>query len=1407
MADLHQCQAQGQDGAAELFQPGAQDVSNRFEISQRLYGREPERARLQEAFERTSQGPGELVLIAGYAGVGKTALVQELYRSITQRRGYFIAGKFEQLRRATPYSALIQAFRMLIRFILMEAEAQVEAWRQKLQQALGPNGQLIADVIPELQLIVGQPAAVPAVSPAEAQNRFRLVFGHFIQVFTQPEHPLVMFLDDLQWADAASLELLGQLLLTPGSRCVLLLGAYRDNEVAAFHPLPRAVEEVRKGGALVSEIRLGPLALEEVTQWLADTLHGDPARTGPLADLVLTKTGGNPFFINEFLRTLHAQQWLTFDDAQRQWTWNLEQIQAHGITRNLVELLTDKIEGLPAQAQAVLKLAACIGHSFDLRTLAIVYDRPARVTALHLWPAVQHGLVLPLSENYSLASVEVDRRGEAMTVEYKFAHDRVQQAAYALIPAAERQTAHWRIGQLLLANLPPAEQEARLFDLLHHLNEGGTPGRRPVECLQVARLNLAAGQRAKAAAAFRPAFDYFQAGRDWLPAGSWADQYALTLALHLEAAEAAYLSGEFAVTDELVDQVTAHAQNALDTVAAYNAKAQAYLAQFRMVEGLAIAREALGHLGLRFPARPTKVHVLLSYVWTRLLVARRTLEALRTAPVMTDPTAVAAMHFLSSVAPAAYTAAPDLLSLLTLCTVRLTVRYGTAAESAQGFVSFGLICNALGDIESGYRFGQLGLAWLEQFSAGVGSASVVLFNYLIRHWKEPLRNTLPTLTEASAVALDHGEFSYGSLGMSLYGIYAFFSGQELGTLAQEIKTLGDLASRIKQERAIYTLRLFRQVALNLLGQSPQPGRLQGESYDEAQMRPILEAAGNRSALNYLYTSKLILSYLFQDYAEAAQNADLARRYLDGVPSMPCVPLYHFYDALTCLARYAEAPAGERPGLLRRVTAHEQKLNRWAKTAPMNYQHKAALVAAERARVTGRGPEAREKYDQAIALAAENGYINEEALACELAGQFYRGRPPADLALHYLRQARYAYLRWGAAAKVRDLEARYPELQIQPVEAGDSAMALDTKSTTDRHPASALDLASVLKTWQAISGELALDKVLERFISVLMENAGAQRGFLILAQDGDLTLQAECEVDQPGPRVLQNTPLRNATGRLSAAVVHYVIRMQEDVVLNHAAEEGAFTRDPYIAEHQPKSLLCLLILSRRHSLGVLYLENNLVTGGFPPERVELLKMLAEQAAISLENAQLYASLEQKVEERTTQLKRALDEIEQLATTDKLSGAYNRRKFDDVANHEIQRARRFHHPLTLVLFDLDHFKWVNDVHGHQVGDALIRRVTTMVQNNLRGIDTLARWGGDEFAILAPEATLEQAAMLAERIRAEVEQRAFPPLEHITVSIGVAEFDLEETLDELLRRADEALYRAKRGGRNQVACETRD
>ncbi|MEG4304665.1 AAA family ATPase [Microcoleus sp. D3_18a_C4] len=1272
-ADLENCLTQLQTtGKIENFIPGTVDKSGQFLIPQKLYGRRQEVADLMASFERVSFGTTEMVLVSGYSGIGKTSVVSEIHKPIVRQRGYFIAGKFDQFKRDIPYAAITQAFESLMQQLLTKSSEDLAIWKEKLLSRLGNNGGIIIDVVPSVELIIGSQPAVPQLEPTESQNRFNRLFKEFMNVFAQAEHPLVLFLDDLQWADLASLKLIQELVTDQNSRYFLLIGAYRDNEVNSTHPLVQTVEKIKQTGADVHHIILPCLDLSSVTELVWDTLGNQTEKLKSLSELIFNKTGGNPFFITQLLSTLYSEKLLVFEFTVGAWQWDITEIEAAGLADyTVVELVARNLQQLSEETQEVLKLAACMGNRFNLENLAIVREKSGSETAADLWDALQAGLILPMSDAYKIPLVEeIDsgcpRHGDGVgsraqyAISYRFLHDRVQQAAYSLIPDSQKKQTHLKIGSLLLQGghggiAPTASEIAEnIFDIVNQLNIGGEFITNQEKRDELANFNLIAGKKAKSSAAYAAALKYFNAGRELLPEPAWESHYNLIMELHRESLELSYINTDFERALQLSDVIILRAKNLLEKVKVYELKVIYYLIQNQFQASIDIGLKALKMLEVYIPINPQKMNISLELFLTKLALRNKQIEDLVELPPMTDPHKIAALRILTNMTPAAFVVAPDMFPPIIFKMVTLSLKYGNAPLSSCAYANYGVIhCGVLGDINSGYRYGQMAEALLERFHTNLHKSQVsMLFNGFIRHWSEQVRESLIGLLEGIQSGLETGDVSNACSCAGLYSNYIFLSGEPLDSVASKQSQCIEMLVKYQNEFMMNHTIIGAQVVLNLQGKTANPCLLVGERFNEETMLPALRESKNNLVIFLGCFFKSWLNYLFKDYAKSAENAITASNYSEAVMSMMYVPLHNFYYSLALLALYPTASKIEQKKYLKKVASLQKKMKQWAFHCPQNYQHKYDLVEAEKARVLGQYEKAALYYEQAVKGASENEYIHEEALANERAAEFYLARGRNKVAQSYLIDAYYGYIHWGATAKVKHLESEYP-MSLPPASAAKSSSDRTITSTnysTSSSHSSLLDLTTVVKASQALASEIVLDNLLEKLMKMAIENAGAQKGFLLMPKEGKLWIQAAASVESSDVAVEQ-CPRVSPAEVLPLTVINYVEKTHSDVVLSQAAREGLFTDDPYIKKQQVKSALCTPILNQSKLLGILYLENNLTNEAFSPTRLEVLKILSSQAAISLENAVLVANLSQakeqledysrtlevRVEQRTQELK--------------------------------------------------------------------------------------------------------------------------------------------------------------------------
>ncbi|WP_074117802.1 AAA family ATPase [Bradyrhizobium sp. AS23.2] len=1202
-SDLRRCQSEwGAQGRIGDFSLGEHDTSDRLLIPEKLYGRRREVETLLAAFDRVINGGApELVLVSGYSGVGKSSVVNELQPVLVPPRGLFASGKFDQLKRDIPYATLAQALQSLIRPLLGKADADLAPWRDALREALGANAGLMVDLVPELRVFIGEPPPVPELPPQDARRRFQMVLRQLIGVFARPEHPLALFLDDLQWLDAATLDLLEDLLSRSGLRNLLIIGAYRDNEVTAAHPLMRKLESIRTTGR-VQDIKLAPLTPNDLGNLVADALRCDADQANPLASLVHAKTDGNPFFVIQFLHVLADEGLLALDHARGRWSWDLGGIHAKGYTDNVVDLLAGKLTRLPLETQDALRQLACLGNIADFNMLSVVLGTSEEQVHAALSEAMHQQLV------------------DRLVRSYKFIHDRVQEAAYALTPEKSRAESHLTIGRLLLAQTPPEERDEAIFEIVNQLNRGAALITSRDEREQLAELNLAAGKRAKAASAYASALTYLTAGAELLLEDAWERRHDLSFELELHAADCEVYAGAAQLADQ---RLASLAQRALSTV-------QKCLVAYRRVDlcvmhgaaenAVTVALECLRHVGIDWSAHPTEMDARREYerIWS--LLGNRRIEDLVELPLIQDPVARATLDLLTSLSlPAMYTN-KNLHALSVCAATNLSLEHGISDAVPFNYVATAMLAGPrFGQYIEGYRFGKMACDLLERRGfTHFGARAYVAFAIIVP-WTRPLREGIDPSRRAFQMAKDHGDPTYAALAARGLSTILFAAGHPLDQFEREAQE----ALEFVQRYGFFLDRLSAPIALarTLRGKTAKFGSLDDGEFTERSFEERITGQPARAFLEcYYWIRKLQARFFAGDYVSAIEAAEKVQTWYETSPALSLFPAetaeWHFYAGLSRAAQCEPGGPNAYANHQEALGSHERNLRTWAANCPQNFEDRAALLGAEIARIEERPLEAMDLYERAIVSARANGFVHNEALAYELAARFYAARGFQEIAHLYLKNARDGYLRWGADGKVRQLDQVHPRLRQDGRARGPTG--------TIETPVEHLDLATMIEVSQALSGEIVLEKLIDKLMRVTLEHAGAERGLLIVPRGDELQIQAEAIASGENVTVHLRDG-QHIAAALPESLVRYSTRTQEAVILEDASSQNAFSADPYIVHGRVRSILCLPLINQGKLLGIIYLENNLTPNVFTPDRVALLKVLASQAAISLDNSRLYDDL--------------------------------------------------------------------------------------------------------------------------------------------------------------------------------------
>ncbi|MEM7128320.1 MAG: AAA family ATPase [Chloroflexota bacterium] len=1277
------------------FALGQDDFIGKLNVPEHLYGREAEIGQLLAAFDRMTsripkqadfrpadsrpntaiQGP-ELVLVTGYSGIGKSALIGELQRPITAQRGFFISGKYDQLQRSIPYAGLTEALNQFCHYLLTESAELLTEWRTRIENAVGKNGQVLIDVIPVLGEILGPQPNVAEMPPQEAQNRFNTVFQQFIRIIGQPEHPLVLLLDDLQWIDSASLSLLNILVTDRKNAHFLLIGAYRDNEVSLSHPLTVVLEELEANRAQITRITLSNLDFSHVHMLVADSLSVSMSDAEELARLIFDKTHGNAFFTRAFLHMLYDEELLVFDMSKRQWVWELKEIHAKNITENVVELMVQQISRLPSDNQTILPLAACIGSTFDLNTLSIIDGIAPSETLERLWEAVEQGLIVPKDDLYKLVGTQ------KVNPVFSFLHDRVRQAAYSMIEEARQKDTHLEIGRLLLDNIDPEKILTTIFTIVNHLNQGRLSITDPIERIQLADLNYGVGLAAKESAAYEVALEYFTIGMELLPVERWIDlHYSLTFALYRERYDLEYINGNKESAQLLFDEIIRQNTRKVDRAEIYNITIVNYTLQGNYDGAVKLALQALEELSISFPRVDRDRAIIQELNAIQYNLSDRDIHELVNMPLITDPMYRQRFKLLTNAASPAMFIDPQLFTLLTCHTVNLALQLGNTPELPYTYSCYGVILGSnMGQYREGLEFGQLGIDLSVKLrSSTYHCRTLYLFAHALSSWREPLRNSLPFARQAYQQGMESGDRQF--TGYAYFPIMTAFvyGGEPLPTVLSEIERGGEVAQQTNNQMMFNVYLAYRQFVYNLQGRTADEQTFNDEAFDESDF--LAAAQSDRMSVATFYITKCQVLYTYHHYEEALAYVRMAEPLLDSMMGVWSVAELTYYRTLVMLALYPHQNQENQQLYRQQIQSGCKEIETWADNTPVNFMHKLHLVQAEAGRVFSEDTlRVVDLYDRAIDSAVEHGFTHQIALANELAGRFWLERKKPKLAKIYLVDAQYQFHLWGAERKVAamgstyaqwisdphtfpsrptgsflpgDLTSTNPALANNPALSNSTSVnvatdglihreQIDTQATsfnhTSQHYATGnfLDLMSIVKASQTLSGEIILDKLLGKLMQVILENAGAQRGLLLIPSGKEWTIEASLTSEQEQLERMKAVPLETMSEYLPVSLIHYVIRTKQSVVLNHAAKDGQFTQDPYVLRQQPKSVLCLPLVHQGMVMAVVYLENNLNSAVFTTERLDVLNLLSTQAAISIENAMLYSSLEEQVAERTARL---------------------------------------------------------------------------------------------------------------------------------------------------------------------------
>lgn len=1190
--DLENCRIQLKDtNEIEEFPLQGQDFRGELVFSNRLFGRESELNDLKNIFESCAKGQKQLLTVTGFSGTGKTSLVHQLYEPVFKARGMLLSGKFEKFQRDIPYFGFQQLFLEFVQNIQSLDQGEVEAWKENIRNATFPIGKVLSQVQPQLDLFVGEQPSLPELNGPEAQNRFNYAILSFLRSLTSPGSPLVLFLDDVQWADVSSIQLLKVLLTQRELKNVLVIISYRDTEIPASHSVAALIQDLQEHDIPVSDIHLNSLDQEAVNEMLSEVLQLSEKDNKELTEIVYKKSQGNALFIHQFLKSARQENVLKFDFEKRSWVWNYDEMVKLNVDGDVEELLLGFIDKLPEATIKMLSFASCLGGVFTLSTLAHLYGASEAEVRKILHPAMVHGLLL-------------ESRKKLL-----FGHDKIQQILYEKVPDSDRAVYHNKIAKYLDNS---ASSDNRIFDRVYHWNKCLELVNDELGRLNISEINFKAGTRAKLSVAFEEAFNYFGNALQLLPENHWKTHYQFSLDLYSSAAETAYLLGKHELSEKYVGSVISNAQSVEDKSKSIIYRIRAYTAENKLIEAMETGFDLLDELGVKLPRHPGKINIGVALVRTRFLLNGKSHDDIHNLPAMSDKRILIVMDVIYSMLAPAYFAMPDFLPVGVFKMIALSLKYGLGPITPYAFLGYGYIYSAfLGNIKAGTKYGNIGFSLHKKLDTRAMSASFHgIYHALTNHWIMHLPDTIQGLKEGYQVGLETGDIEYTSYLAHNIIYHSLYSGKNLPEILDEGSALLKQVESFNIEMVLYRIRIFLQSIHDLIELPAEPGVLDGEFARES-LNKYKPEKQNHILFHNLYLQKMLVALIYGKNENAWEYVQEIELYNNSVQGSALFPLLHYYRPLAITAVYHKHP--EKAAYFRRILNKDlKKLRLYMKFSPGNYSQKYWLVMAEVAKISNDEDGAQKYYFKALREARQSKLVIDEAMCWERASNFYHSQEQDQVAEFYINNAYMAYKKWGANGKVAAMHLEYPQLD------SNEYVVIERESNEN------LDLATVVKTYNAITGEIVMSNLLKKLMQIMVENAGAQRGVLIRENKGHRYIMAVMDKDDGEAEVLLNEPL-STSQRLSKTIVNYTANSEKYLVLDNAMSTRPYNTDNYIRENNVKSVICMPIMEKGKLFGYLYLENNLVSGAFTKARISLLKILSAQAAVSLENAELYEGM--------------------------------------------------------------------------------------------------------------------------------------------------------------------------------------
>ncbi|MBL0025591.1 MAG: AAA family ATPase [Saprospiraceae bacterium] len=1223
------------------------DFYGKFKKTQRLYGRDEETDRLLSCLDALPTRKSMLALVSGYSGIGKSVVVKQLQKPVIERNGKFLSGKFDQYKRNTPYFAFIEVFDEAIRNILASSEENIKFWREKISLLLGSNSSLITEVIPNLELIIGKYPPTFKLQPAEQEFRFRMAFLDFVFCFAEPDRPLVIFLDDLQWSDVPSLNLIEMILSVQGNAQILIIGAYRNNEINELHPLTFTIDKIKKEGINLEELRFQPLDNSTTIQIVADSF-GIPLKAAKeLGNHVYFKTKGNPFFINRFLLSLYENKYIVADQDGN-WIWDQKNLDSLGYTDNVIDLMTRELALLPAETQEMIKSAAVLGSLFNLGTLSTIVKSTQREVFQKIIPAIKGGYLLTADNNYrtlSLPQRDIDdawmEETDKINYNFRFLHDRVQQAAYALIPKDQLADVHLNAGRILFDSTSEDKLTETIFDIVSHFSEYTDLITDPEERKLISRLFLIAGKKAKDSTSYDVAVKYLSNAYALLNSNSWESNYKHTFSVYSELGECEYLNGNNDKAEYLFEQILKYARTNFEKLRTYYTHSSLCHKVGNASKAMELGKSAMKLYNIKFPEKPIAIKLTAGWEIMKNLflfsTVYRDIDRLNNLKECKDPEIIAINQYLIDIATSAYHLNQELMVIVVLRIIKFYLKHGFTDASGWGLSGFSVIVySALGLSNRGLKLWDLTIRLHQKTHTPLIKSKLgYTVNAFHSHWKKHINENFDDNLQNIQECLANGDQSFIAYGICDYLWNKSACGIPLREVEEVTKEHIDYLKRSKNEIGYYFTAPKVQVNKCLVGNTPKSGDWNDDGFYEPDFKKMVRETGNLTALARFYSAKLSLFYYFGNYKEGLVWAEEGENFTENLLGFHTVTDWYFHYGLIIISSFDTLRKGEKSKYKKIYGKILKWFRHWNKGCTVNFEQQYNMLLAGKKYIEGEFTEALKLYELAIQLSSKNGFIQYEAIANYQASVLVGSQGLERQSIHYLKDAWTLYQKWDAFGICDYLKSSYPHvafekrISIQELNQGDSS-SIHSNST-----ATALDFSTIVKASQSLAGIIRLEDLLERLIYIIIENAGAQKGVLILEKNNELYITAEGYSGPDKAKVLDNVPVANSD-IVPESLVNYCWRTQEKVSLSNAYKDDKYGDNPYIQKNKVISIICFPFSNKGKRMGLLYLENNLIEGVFNSGRVEILNLLSGQIGISIENALLYENLEEKVDERTKQL---------------------------------------------------------------------------------------------------------------------------------------------------------------------------